>query len=152
MSLIKHVPAFTFAKKEFFKNTHLHGRLSKSKINRRKPMSCTSWSLMPLPWTHQSTLTDDLVTAGAKQVKTSLRFVARDLAHPRFVSSMRLHVFPPFVLSIPFQAPPPHHFTMYRRRIKKPRAPVFGKTLEEFGFKINPNGRLVAVGPDGTRA
>lgn len=40
---------------------------------------------------------------------------------------------------------------MYRRRIKKPRAPVFGKTIEEFGFKINANGRVVDVSPDGNR-
>ncbi|KFH69088.1 hypothetical protein MVEG_05890 [Podila verticillata NRRL 6337] len=37
---------------------------------------------------------------------------------------------------------------MYRRRIKKPRAPVFGKSLEEFGFKINANGRVVDLSPD----
>ncbi|KAG0362459.1 hypothetical protein BG005_005472 [Podila minutissima] len=37
---------------------------------------------------------------------------------------------------------------MYRRRIKKLRAPVFGKTIEEFGFKINANGRVVDVSPD----
>ncbi|KAG0015849.1 hypothetical protein BGZ81_011499 [Podila clonocystis] len=37
---------------------------------------------------------------------------------------------------------------MYRRRIKKPRAPVFGKTIQEFGFKINAIGRVVNVGPE----